>query len=378
MRVGIITHYYKSTNYGGNLQAYALCTYLKRKGYQVEQICYNPKSILKANYSVYEKCIRIIKEIYSKWHNRRDVLVCKMLYQRKKAVYKFNKEIPHSRKVYTSSTIAHCKDNYDVYITGSDQVWHPNTICSAYLLTFAGQNRIRISYAASLAVQTLLPKQIEMLEDALPLYKKISVREKSAINLLGDHINKKIEWVVDPTLLLSKTEWDNLCENRIVKGNYVFCYFLGNDIEERDLAIQFAKKHNLKVVTIPYLNNHYRECDNGYGDISLSKISPEEFLSLIKYADYVFTDSFHGTLFSGIFNRRFVTFGRNEYEGMDERINSLLKLYNAEMCFCNSDKRVSIEYIEEVLSKTIDYETDFFKEQINYSKNFLELALSVK
>lgn len=378
MRIGIITHYYKSTNYGGNLQAYALCTYLKRKGCHVEQICYKPKSVLKTNYNIYEKCIRIIKELYSKWVNRRDLLICLMLYQRKRAIFQFNIAIPHSSKVYTPSTIAQCKNDYDVFITGSDQIWHPNTICNAYLLNFVEQNGIRISYAASLAVRTLLPKQIELLKNALPRYEKISVREKSAVNLLGECTNKKIDWVVDPTLLLTKGEWDNLCGKRIIMGNYVFCYFLGEDINERKLAKKFAQKSNLKIVTIPYLNNHYRKCDNNFGDICLSKVSPNIFLNLIKYADYIFTDSFHGTIFSGIFNRHFVVFGRAGYAEMDERIKSLLKLFNAENCFCNSDERISLEYIETIFSKTAMYETNSLKEIINFSKHYLEEVLDIK
>lgn len=376
MKIGIITHYYKSTNYGGNLQSYALCAYLKEKGYQVEQICYNPKSIIRSNHNMREKCTGIIKKLYSAWVNRRDILICKILYQRKKAIYKFNKEIPHSSKVYTSGTIVRCKNDYNAYITGSDQVWHPNAVCSAYLLQFTEQNKI--SYAASLSVEEISTEQIKIFKNSLSSYKKISVREESAINMLSRYIDKKIEWVVDPTLLLSGKDWNNLCDNRIIIENYVFCYFLGDGLKERNLAVSFAQKYNLKIVTIPYLNNHYRKCDKSYGDIRLSNISPKAFLSLIKYADYIFTDSFHGTIFSGIFNCHFVAFGRSEYAGMDDRLKSLLKLFNAERCFCDSVEKISLEYIETIFSETKQYETNLLREQIKSSKIFLEEALKVQ
>jgi hypothetical protein len=160
-----------------------------------------------------------------------------------------------------------------------------------------------------------------------------------------------------------------------VKDDNIYCYFLGDGVRERNLALEFAKKYHLKVVTIPYLNNHYRKCDIDYGDIRLSKISPNAFLSLIKYANYIFTDSFHGTVFSGIFNRHFVTFGRNDFVGMDERIESLLEMFNAEKCFCNSEERITLTYIEDILSETIEYETEILKDKIKFSQGFLEEEL---
>ena len=127
----------------------------------------------------------------------------------------------------------------------------------------------------------------------------------------------------------------------------------------------------MKLVTIPYLVLNNRVADKGFGDIQVSNISPDQLLSLIKHADYVFTDSFHATVFSGLFQKQYFVFGRSGFPAMGSRIDSLTKIYASEERFCNTAERASIEYISTL--EDIDYtrELPMFEAMKQQSEEFL-------
>ena len=134
MKVGIVTHYYKSENYGGNLQAYALCKVVEGLGHEVEQISLN--RIKDKGIAFFLK--RVIRKVL-----KFDIRNISNFRKRKKAFLKFNLEkIPHSKE-YSERTINQSADCYDAFITGSDQVWHPYAVCEAYLLTFVPKSKIK-------------------------------------------------------------------------------------------------------------------------------------------------------------------------------------------------------------------------------------------
>ena len=168
-RIGVITLYHKSTNYGGNLQAYALCEALLKQGYEAEQICYSceqgSKSIFKRLFSggvaaFLQKCIRYAKRIV------RYPFVCKEVkklnfYSRRSVAFShFNQNvIPHGEKVYNSTSISECVTHYDCFATGSDQVWNFDWYSSAYFLDFVPSSKTKFSYAASISMDALTDKQ---------------------------------------------------------------------------------------------------------------------------------------------------------------------------------------------------------------------------
>ncbi|MGI6279791.1 MAG: polysaccharide pyruvyl transferase family protein [Acutalibacteraceae bacterium] len=355
MKVGIITHYYNSLNYGGNLQAYALCMFLNNHGYDAEQIAFDKSSIKSINprnikgnlFRIYVSAINAKKKIL---HPK----ITKALRIRETSILSFNQNvIPHSPIVYNEPSLEKAADIYDAYITGSDQVWHPSAYCRAYRLDFVPSSKIKLSYAASIAKDYLTEEQLAIFKESLADYTAISVREQSAINILKPITKLPIELTLDPTLLLNREDWDRLATPRIVSQPYLFCYFLGNDIAARNLAKEYAKRHNLKVVTLPYLTGTFRKCDKKFGDEQLFKISPADFISLIKYADCVFTDSFHATIFSGIYQREYVVFERAAATSMSSRIYSLTWLLETQERFCDIEKKLTVSYIESL--PPIDY-----------------------
>ena len=156
--------------------------------------------------------------------------------------------------------------------------------------------------------------------------------------------------MVDPTLLLTDEEWDEVVSGKLVDDNYLFCYFLGNDIRLRKLAKKYAKVNKLKIVSIPFANEIFNNVDFNFADIRFYDAGPSEFLSLIKYADCIFTVSFHATVFLLIYKREFFVFNRIEHIGMSSRLYSLAKMFECEERFCDSNKKFSMQYLNGLIS----------------------------
>lgn len=342
MKIAIITHYYNSKNYGGNLQAYALCKVLNNMGLDAEQLSFDRYAGRKRTYHVMG-AIRFLTRAITKVQTHS---IKHDLKRRNESIGSFNKDwIPHSAKIYDNSTISQCVDNYDVFITGSDQVWHPVAYCPAYGLEFVPSNKVKLSYAASIASDVISEEYQTILKRSLADFVGISVREHSAAVLLRDVVSTPVRVTLDPTLLLSREEWDDVCGDYNYKESYLFCCFLGKSIEHRKLAEEYAKLHGLKIVTLPHLLGDYRKCDKQFGDDKLYDVSPQEFISLIKGCAAVFTDSFHATVFSAIYEKEFVVFDRSISGSMGSRLRSLMEELSMEERFCNTADRMSMQYI---------------------------------
>lgn len=353
-QIGIITHYYGSKNYGGVLQSYALCQFLKNQGFDAEQIQFDKdkgESIKRRLGKVYRytlsiprriKYRRLYKEIRGrevKFAAFRDGAIC------------------HSKEVFTQDSINRLAKEYQLYITGSDQVWHPNAVCDAYLLDFGIEGIKKMSYAASVAKDTLSAEESGRYKKAFKDYAAISVREKSAVELLRPITPVEIQWVVDPVFLLRREEWQSLVGSKCDSERYALCYFFGNDSTERKIAKEYAKCKNLKLKVMPFLNGEISEDDLDYGDERIINASPSEFVQLIQNAEIVFTDSFHATAFSLLFERQFYVFERSFHSSMGSRIESLTELFGVQDHYCNIPNRMTFDYIYE--TALIDYSKEF-------------------
>lgn len=370
MRVGIFTHYYDSQNYGGNLQAYALARYLQLSGFDAEQVCYarcgRERSLRRCVSNVYHSVSRVLQWV-------QHPIVMTRLKTRRHAMLQFNHAvIPHSDKVYTDDTVKTAAAAYDALITGSDQVWHPSAVCDAYLLHFPGVSARKLSYAASVAVPSLSDGQKTRYREAFSDFAAISVREREAVDLIGPLSPVPVEWVVDPVFLLPREEWERLAVvYPRTPQSYVFCYFFGDDPAARACAAAYAKAHGLQLVQMPHLLGRCRRCDKGFGDVALYDVSPEMFMALIRDAACVFTDSFHASAFSLIFEKQFFVFERSAKTDMGSRIASLSALFGVEAHYCNTPKKVSADYIKS--APPIQYDASFtaFEELRAASERFL-------
>lgn len=357
MKIGIFTHYYLSDNYGGNLQAYALCKVLRNIGHETFQICYRREIINRANLFQKFFCFfryRLKRTIVSLCERDFYNKIC----ERKKAILEFNQHsVPHSTKIYDDSTLSELNDEFDMFVTGSDQVWHPNVLCSGFLLEFCHDSKKKTSYAASIATTKVDEESKIRIRKALESFSHISVRENDSLKILSDMGICNCEWVLDPTLLLTADDWRTISKPLALTQNYVLTYFLGENEVSRRYATEYATRNNLQLVSLPYLLNQYRKCDKNFGDVQLFAVSPEQLIYLIDHANTVFTDSFHATVFSIIFKKNFYVFKRNNSDKMTNRIQSLLEIFDFSERFITEDSEYDDIFYEAIhYTDSVEYE----------------------
>ena len=147
-------------------------------------------------------------------------------------------------------------------------------------------------------------------------------------------IGKEVQVCVDPTLLLTADEWNAIASERKIQGKYVFLYFLGDDRKSRKEAERFAEKKGMKLIMIPDLMGKYRKIDREIKAEYIMDATPWDFISLIKHAEYVFTDSFHACVFALLYQKDFFAFPRSGKIKMESRIQNLTELFECPERFC--------------------------------------------
>lgn len=295
--IGIIT-VHKINNYGSVLQAYALQKVCEDLGYKVEIIDYDfPNKFHQNNkYSTASDT----QPNEPKWIK---ALFAKALVRQHKGIRLFIDKYQNlsSNKYHKVEDFTANPPAYDVYITGSDQLWSPRH-CNgdpAFMLYFAPDNALKISYAASIGSNAIPEELKNAYIRLLSRYKHISVRENTGADVIRSLINKKATVVLDPTLLLNKDEWNKVATpKRLVKKKYILCYFLNYTFNAfpyvDELARDMQKQTGYEIVRVArpphklsFINTTYQ-----------IGASPEEFLALVRDAEIVLTTSFHGTAFA--------------------------------------------------------------------------------
>lgn len=297
-------------NYGAVLQSYALQQKLLEYFEDVSILDYQPKKLLK-EYNVINTYSykSILLSLYS----------ANSFLKKKKKFRDFMQKYYHlTDKKYTCpDTILDCA-NY--YFLGSDQIWNPEITGGFDKTYFAGfdkkQKSRSISYAASLGKGKFSEDEIAILSELIHNIDGISVREDEARQIIEEQCNCQAEVVVDPTLLLRKEQWECLIKKQSRAG-YVLLYSLNGYGETEILAEKVSRYFDLKLVEIsgrrkPLVKKNHE---------AIYTAGPEEFLSLIHDANFIVTDSFHGTVFSILFHRPFFTVPHKTRGG---RITNLL------------------------------------------------------
>ena len=366
MKVGILT-FHRATNYGAVLQAYALIQYLINQGYDARIVDYKPKGmgILYAPINV-PGFLKKIKRIML------NLLMLPSLltrYKKREMFWKYiNKVLPMTDIVLSSGDLP-CMD---AYIVGSDQVW---SICftggidNLYWGQFDRNGAKLISYAGSAAEN--MGDSFYSNENAklLESFDFISVREKELQGYLQTQIpNKKIEKVLDPTLMAGVDFFDELIADEVpLENKYVLVYQVirTKDALISEYAKQIASRAGWDIVEIK--NSRLYICSQGKFSISKELQNPTQFVSLFKYAQFVITTSFHGTAFSLMFNRPFNVVSISDE--VDSRAKDLLMQLNL------TDRLVSLPLNK--VQKDVDWEGVNFKlQELRIpSREFLKKAL---
>lgn len=374
---------YDTKNFGSQLQVLATDEQIKRLGYQTEIIRYQKKTSL---HFVLQSIPRLfnpyfVKGKLSKWKAKRvlnqhpeaaaKVAVRNRRFKKFADDHFYNLSRPF---VGWGQLKADCAREYDAFLCGSDQLWLPGNLGSHfYTLEFAPDNKAKIAYATSFGVSQIPWYQKKRTAAYLNRFQALSTRELKGGQIVKDLTGLDIPVVCDPTLLFNAQDWGKLIPDRTVEeGPYIFCYFLGTNAEHRAAACEIKRATGLKLVTCPFLD-HFVEEDQEFGDTQLFDINAEDFVNLIRHAEYVLTDSFHGSVFSILHHKKFVAFNRfgSERNSRNSRIESLCELLGL------SARRYSGDIMEQIDGE-IDYVT--VEEKLNAlrteSKKYLKDALS--
>lgn len=370
--IGIITyhHYY---NYGTMLQALALQEKVEQLGYQAELIDFKQDNSL----SRYEMLKLRIKRmpVYIKERKKYRALADsrEKIKEKNELFEQFYKTYLHvgKKKYTTTQQLMENPPVYDGYVVGSDQTWNPFVANSpeAFFLPFVENKSKKGSYGPSLAVKSLSDEKEKEYRKKLSNFSFLSCREQDGAQLLSSITQKEVKCVLDPTLLLSAKEWGKYCEFEIPKEPYILVYFLGEKSEHRRAVEKIQKLTNWKIISLPaaYLemeNNDYKKVWGG----------PKEFLSLIRGAALICTDSFHGTMFSINFQRNFFSFCKSsdsEESSENSRLYSALNIFGLSNRIIHNMDNLTAEDISIDYKNVIPILEEQRRDSIEYLENML-------
>ena len=371
-RIGICT-FYNNNNYGSYLQSFALLNKLKSLGNEVYLIDFKdyskPWNRRLRNLTIINrlKCIlthpRLIFEaLKARFVNKASISCTPSL------TSKFHE---FANKNLTFFPGNYMDGSFDAFITGSDQVWKITLpgLHYVFFLQFCPKEQ-RISYAASLGSDVIPTFNRKFLYRYLKSFKAISVREDSAVHLLGTlGLGISPVQVLDPVLLVGENFWLETIEIVPKSMGYIFLYFLDtidNNIEILKKLIERYPQYKVLIVETGVKVE-------GIKGIEYIEPTPNEFVSLIRNSEVVITDSFHGTAFALLFSKEFYVLPRNYtiYPGQRDRLLSLLRMFN-----CTSRYITHAAKIDIVDSIDSSYIKSVLKEQQNISNDFLVSSIS--
>lgn len=260
-------------------------------------------------------------------------------------------------------------DEYDFFVVGSDQIWNPYWTADRFFLTFAPREK-RIAYAASIGLPKIPEEKKEYFRKNISGFDYLSVREEGAVKIIKELTGQEALLLPDPTLVLTPEEWLNVSRKPAwIKGKYangyILTYYLREDPPPE--LKELSKKMNLPLVNLMDARNYWHFVN-----------SPEEFIWLFANASLIYTNSFHGAVFSILFKKPFVNreiVGDKSGINMSLRIPSLLKTFELESRIARPENNFKIDNLME-----IDYNT---REKVLLAErekafNFLSNALGVK
>lgn len=361
--------WYRYTNYGTSLQSTALFYSISKLGYDCSFINYRPQ-----------------KRYYSK----EEVFNIRIFWQ-KIIEHTINRAIndePMKRKFdafidsRTKETIAaqnfpeleDLSNSFDAIVCGSDQIWSPVCFDDKYFLPFVNTNK-KVAYAPSIGSSEIRNKEIEKkMKDLISSFNYLSIRETRGAELIKQMTDQNAKVVLDPTMLLTPEEWTQyakISECETIRTPYIVCYFLGDESRYKSFVKSLSSQLSLPVYIIPVTNKQ-----KVLKSAVPFHVGPAEFVSLIRNANYICTDSYHGMIFAILFHKCFSVFKRfkdSEEKDQNSRIYSLLNMLGLEERLVDSDKE------RPKIVANLDYTNvdKILQEKRTESKEYLESSLKL-
>lgn len=312
--VGLLTWHYQS-NVGSCLQAYALFRTIEQAGYSVRIINYRPLSrtgLLKNH--VKEICARIASYFSFLLPHYFQV-----------PAYCFQRKFLKQTALYTTERqLCSLKGQFKMYLCGSDQIWAPNVLDKAYLLSFADDDTPKYSYGSSIGLPDIPDEKKSIYQHYLQRFSHITVREEHGAELLRKLLNRPIESVLDPTFLVYRMHWRELALLPKINTPFLFCYLLGKNPKHYQWIDEISQKLHCSVICVtPHKVNRKERWTY------FNNMGPQEFLGYILQSKLVVTDSFHGMALSINLQKDFYILERFMLEdpiNQNSRIHNILDL----------------------------------------------------
>lgn len=378
MKIGILTQPLHN-NYGGILQNFALQQVLMDMGHKVWTIDRKNQQI-----TLIRKILSIVKRIVIRFILQRNIKIRVWPTKKERNIISKHTQRFIIENIQTTELIESAKKislvkkyNFDAYIVGSDQVWRPKYSpgLSNYFLDFVEDDKSikRIAYAASFGVENweFNKHQTKMAKSLIKRFDGVSVREKSAISMCNEFLNNEAVQVLDPTLLLSKNDYVNILSlNSIPKsrGN-LFAYILDKTDFKNRIITYVTNELKLKPFNL-MPEKKFTEIQKNQIEKTIYS-SVESWLRAFFDAKFVITDSFHGTVFSILFNKPFISIN-NKGRGAT-RFQSLLKMFDLSSRLISSDYDINNKKLSKILFEEINFNSvnNELEKQRTLSKQFL-------
>lgn len=359
--IGVCIKYFHE-NYGGMLQAYATTTMLEKRNLDYELIRYEK------HYSLLGKLKQLPRLFNGILLNDKKEAFLKKIGKRKHPDFKEKDDIRmaafdkfRNEKFTRLSPIFVGYDNlckgayrYSAVVTGSDQLWSPAGLpTNFYNLMFVPDSIRKISIASSFGVKKIPWYQISRTKKFLNRMDFISMRENRGGEIVKELTDRDVPTILDPVFLFNEDEWAELIPKKTeLFEPYIFAYFLGANKWHRDAVKSVAKRLGCRIVALRHLDQ-YVDADERFGDYAPYDVDPARFLNLLRGAKFVCTDSFHGSVFSIIHHKQFVTFNRYDEHSKHSK-NSRIDTLCCNLGLQNR-RFISSENLYTQLTTDIDY-----------------------
>lgn len=381
MKIGIIT-FHASYNCGSILQCMALKQILEDKGEEVKIINFSSKEQQKL-YSVFYKKINL--------KNIAKNILCIPGYKKIKDHYEQYEKYIQSvfglkgNFLETSQEIQDKKYKFDMLIAGGDQVWNVNCedFDKAYFLDF-DKNTYKISYAPSLGATDINKSEnADEYRTLLNRFNDLSCREVNGAKWLEKLTGRKIKLIADPTLLLTMDEWKSKIKDDLklpFKEKFIFYYAFSYSPENNERIQEIAEQNNLKVVVIDAKQWYIKGLSKYKNFVLCDETGPNAFLNLMKLSEYVVTTSFHGTIFSLVFHKKFIYINGKKHETTDDRTSFLLKqldlmhkyIYVDDVSINKLNEQIRYDIIDSKIAELKEKANRYIDENISKAKEEIE------
>ena len=310
LKIGIVT-FHRALNYGANLQAFALNSYVNQMGYDCEIIDLYPNNVGRPSKKFVRRLLGSAKRVLLSYKDKK--------FRRFNKFQKDNYKLSLS-KYYGDDDMAEASLQYSVLISGSDQILNTTLTgnTKSYYLSFDNKAK-KISYGSSFGRSELSETEFVLIDSELVKFSSLSVREKSGQDIIMQRIGVQSTLVLDPVFLLSKEKWEQKTAKRTLPPKYILLYAMEATELLKNAARAMSERLALPVYVIYGCAKRFEE----FG-ITIEDCGPVEFLSYIRGASVVVTNSFHGTAFSIIFEKNFVCVAHSTRNARLENIMEII------------------------------------------------------